>query len=269
MAEAGNDRDTFGMVGAGLAVLGLVLALITLLLTASGAVGTWSFGLAVLGLLAGAVALVLAAMSITSKRRLDPLLALVCIAALVAFGVFGYTFVGLSNAAAAQLGRTAADTVISVQRPGSPTDDANLPLTGDEDPADQPALPDTGEKVVLAETGGRRSALELGTGSRTAPFPPGTELRLGGWEITVGSPGNARSFPVTLTRTSSEPGPANDISVAVIGEGGQSVSRQWGPAEVVPSGQTAVVDVAVVDSAGGLISLEIGGGAPVYFDALN
>jgi len=264
MAETRGERDASGMIGAGLAVVGLLVALTTLLLTAAGAVGTWTFGVAALGLLAAAVALILAAHSISSRRKFDALPLLVCLAALVTFGVFGYTFVALYDAAS-QHQSGSADPIISITRPGS-ADSSGLPLTGQDPQSQRPALLGTDAQTPLADTG-RLDAEEQRAGSPSSPFRLGTVVRQSGWQISVAGAelqDEARTVRLSLTRTSTVPGPAYEIAVSVLSADGRRTALASLPETIMAPDETSVIALPI--PAGEQIRLKIGSGEPIYFD---
>lgn len=266
-----RQRDAYVTLGAALAGVGLGLAILTHLLIANGWLGTWAFGAAALGLLAGTVGVVLSALSIASEGQGARMPILVCGIGIVAFAVFGYSFVGVSGAASAQNAWTLADAPITIARPEAVAG-AQLALTGSVEPTDDAVLADTGR---LAET--RR------TGSRTAPLLPGTAIRQHGWEVAVSAPrwqDDSWLVALTVTRTAPEPGDLwADVSLQHVSPSGVLLDAL--PVNVAPpadddvnrtdlaSGETATVHavIPVARAELGLIQLRVGTDIPVYFAA--
>lgn len=227
-------------VGACLAGIGLVLAIVTHLAVVRGALGLWALTGVTVGLICGVVGLILSSLGLGTGRRNVAAPIAVVLGSIIAFGTYGRTFTHVSQAAFANNAVVVADAPISVSRPGADSAGPDLPLTGDD---------------------------ELPAGTLDAPFLAETTVRQRGWEVTVGSP-DANGWPLAVERIADGAGdPRAEIRISWVHAGeivGEALHVKDLAGYLQP-GQTTHGTITTPHTGNGLLHFEIGGSTPFYF----
>lgn len=227
-------------VGAGLAGIGLMLAIITRSAIGNGALGLWALAGVTIGLIFGVVGLILSSLSLGADRKRVAAPITAVLVSIVAFSLFGRTFADVSQAAFANNAVVVADAPISVSRPSEDSETPGLPVTGED---------------------------ETPTGTADAPFLPGTTVRQHGWEITVGAP-DGNGWPLTVMRTAdgaADPRAEIVISWVHAGEFVGEALHITDLAGYLEQGQATHGTITAPHTGNGLLHFGIGGATPFYF----